>query len=594
MKRGIFALFLAFALFSCAKNEKKTVSADEAILGVSVIGTIGMDGSKPRAIAVEYNRDLAGATLSLSDFSVSDYGLSLSDKDLNAGKNPGKPVKIYLNDKAELSENGTNHGNFVIIELNTDYSVSRYARSYLATMAAGVTQTADIKTADAIISAGTREVGNFYRYEYVGIDPQTGGARPSEFYNYAREGTFSIPEIKGYELHLTSFDREKLGLKNAKEAFSATHCFDEANGKYWDFELPYAIFVPADYDSSKKYALVLHLHDAGSMDSNPLLTLCESQGAANYASDYFQNLMKKQGLDGAIVVCPAISEDFFMNEENPHYNLRIARDNWTLSCASQAVWQLLDSIVQKYSIDMNRVYGSGQSMGGMTVMALAAQRNNFFAALLPLSCKWGTNFKKDEIFAGSKSFNAPADGTLIWKTDSDGNEVDYNNWFYLISDDNILYYSTAGENDEYRVLFKDLCGAEVEAADMYLDEKTTVESRNKIVRELTNSQSPLGIYQINLSGNVGHMSAWFYGHSTTATLEWFSRQTRQSEMERAKLDLNKPFELADEQIADDLHAWQKRDGSAVYIPTGKRGAGTLGYNSLCTALGSNEILLPGR
>lgn len=59
-----------------------------------------------------------------------------------------------------------------------------------------------------------------------------------------------------------------------------------------------------------------------------MLTLCESQGAANYASSFFQNLMKEQGLDGAIVVCPAISEDFYMNEENPHYNLRIARDNW--------------------------------------------------------------------------------------------------------------------------------------------------------------------------------------------------------------------------------------------------------------------------
>ena len=92
--------------------------------------------------------------------------------------------------------------------------------------------------------------------------------------------------------------------------------------------------------------------------------------------------------------------------------------------------------------------------------------------------------------------------------------MDYNNWFYLISDDNILYYSTAGENDEYRILFKDLCGVDVETADMYLDEKTTVENRNVIVRELTSRQSPLGIYQVNLSGNVGHMSAWFYGHST--------------------------------------------------------------------------------
>ncbi|MBR1912750.1 MAG: hypothetical protein IJ828_10410, partial [Treponema sp.] len=277
-------------LVSCATTSfKESVSADDAIVGVSVIGTIGMDGSKPRAIAVEYNCDLHGAKLDLSDFSVTDYGLTLSEKDLNSGKNPGEPVKIYVNDSASVSEKGgTKSGNFVIIELNTDYSVGRYARSYLATMAAGVTQIKDIETASSLIMAGSREVGNYYRYEYVGIDPQSGKARESEYYNYAREGTYSISEIEGYELHMTAADKEKYGIINAKEAFKAIHCFDEANGKYWDFELPYALYVPKDYDANKKYALVLHLHDAGSMDSNPMLTLCESQGAANYASPYFR------------------------------------------------------------------------------------------------------------------------------------------------------------------------------------------------------------------------------------------------------------------------------------------------------------------
>ena len=192
-------------IFSCTENRNKSVSADEAISSVSVIGTIGMDGSKPKAIAVEYKWDLAGAELELSDFSVTDYGLTLSEKDLNAGNNPGEPVKIYLNDKAEISEKGgSSHGNFVIIELNVDYSVSRYARSYLATMAAGVRQVKDIKTSRGIITAGTKEVGNYYSYKYVGIDPMTGGTRPAEFYNYAYEGTYTIPEISGYELHMTS------------------------------------------------------------------------------------------------------------------------------------------------------------------------------------------------------------------------------------------------------------------------------------------------------------------------------------------------------------------------------------------------------
>ena len=220
MKRlsALCALCAALALASCATKSGGTVSADDAIKGVSVIGTIGMDGSKPR----------------------------------------------------------------------------------------------DISTKGGVITAGTHEIGNYYQYEYIGIDPQTGGTRESEYYNYAREGTYTISEIAGYELHMTERDREQ--HPEAKAAFRATHCFDEANGEYWDFELPYALYVPADYDPSKKYALVLHLHDAGSMDSNPMLTLCESQGAANYASPYFRELLRAQGLDGAIVVCPAISEDFYMDD----------------------------------------------------------------------------------------------------------------------------------------------------------------------------------------------------------------------------------------------------------------------------------------
>ena len=82
------------------------MGADEAIVSVSVIGTIGMDGSKPRAIVVEYDRDLSGAKIDLSAFDVWDYGLSLSEKDLNSGKDVGKPLKAYLNDTPSLSEKG--------------------------------------------------------------------------------------------------------------------------------------------------------------------------------------------------------------------------------------------------------------------------------------------------------------------------------------------------------------------------------------------------------------------------------------------------------------------------------------------------------
>lgn len=583
--------------------EFKEGSSAELMKGLSVIGIVDMDGSKPAAIAIEYEADLTGADIDLDTFEIEDYGLTLEDKDLDTGSDAGKAVKVYVNDKADIDENGgSGTGNFVIIEVNTEYSVGRYTRSWLATMAAGAKQVKDIKGDNCDIKASDNAVNNYYEFEYIGIDPMSGGFRDPEYYNYANEGTYTIKGIEGYELHMIESDAEQYKGTDVEtlEPFHAEHCFDEGNGEYWDFDLPYALFVPEDYDASKEYALILHIHDAGSMDTNPMLTLCEAQGPRNYASDEVQQLFKDQGFGGAIVVCPAISETFYMNEENPTYNLRISRDNWTLSCGAPAVWQLMDSLTEEYNINMDHIYGSGQSMGGMTVMAMAAHRDNYFAALLPLSCKWGQNFNKEVVFNGQAYFNAPADDKIIYSKDADGNEVDYNNWFYLISDDNILYFSTAGENNEYQVMFNDLCGVTVKTAEMVLDESSVseagIQARNDLVKELTSDDPSyaLGIHQVNLSGNVGHMSAWFYGHSTFAAYEWLASQSREDEMARAKLDLNKPYERADVQLDDDTHLFEEgRDGSRTYIPTGKAGAGTIGYNSACSALGSPEKLNPG-
>lgn len=562
------------------------ISADDAVKSVQTLGFVDIDGSKTYAIVVEYTVDLTGAKLALSDFEINDYGTSLSENDLNTGSDPGKPLKIYVNDEPATSENGgSGTGNYVIIEVNTDFSVGRFPRSWKITMAAGVKQTGTIKTATYTITPATKAVINYEEEVYIGYNPMTGQPRDPEYYNYALDGTYMIEGIEDYELHTIE----------SGTAFKATHCFDEGNGQYWDFDLPYALFVPDDYDSSKEYALVLHIHDAGSMSSDPRLTLTEAQGPANYASDEFQQLLKDQGLGGAIVVCPAIEEFFYMNEENPEYELRMARDNWTLSCGAQAIWKLMDSITDEYSIDTNRIYGSGQSMGGMTVMAMAAQRDNYFAAIVPMSCQWGQNFNKEYEFNGTSYYNAPADGEVIYATDADGNAYDYNNWYYVCSDDNILFIWTE-ETPEFMLLYRDLLGVEVESTTMLLSDDTnmTNEERSALINELANRDSDLGLRYVYLTGSVGHMSAWFYGHGTSAVYEWMTSQTRETEMAREKLDLNKPFVLADEQLMDDAHTYStEKDGTVIYYPTGAFGSGTEGYNSACSALGSQAKLNPG-
>lgn len=230
-----------------------------------------------------------------------------------------------------------------------------------ATAAISAGQQAD---GQGFVTTAEQAVTNYTQKTYIGYDPQTGKDRAPEYYHYANEGAYTIAGLEGYQLYTIEDGT----------AFHATHCFDEANGQYWDLDLPYALYVPADYNPQKSYGLVLHIHDAGSMSSDPRLTLTESQAAANYASEAFQSLVKANGLAGVIVLCPAIAEFYPMDAAHLDYELRMARDNWTLSCAEPAIWQLMDKITKEYHIDPDRIYGSGQSMGGMTVMAMAAQQ----------------------------------------------------------------------------------------------------------------------------------------------------------------------------------------------------------------------------
>lgn len=560
--------------------------ADEAITAMKALGFVDTDGSKLKAIALTYDREIPASAISTDTFQVKDYGTTLSEKDLTQGKDAGVISKVYVNSSPAVSKKGTASGRYVIIEVNRDYQTGRFPRSYKITMAASVKQVKDIQTEEGTILPSKEGKKNSVPYTYISYDPQTGKNRAPEQYDYAVDGTYTIDGLSGYELHTI----EK------GNAFRAYHCFDEANGKYWDFDLPYALYVPKDYNPSGKYGLVLHIHDAGSMSSDPMLTLTESQAAANYASPYFQNLAKEKGLDGVIVLCPAVAEFYSMDKENPEYSLRMARDNWTLSCAAPAIWELMDHITRTYSIDRNRIYGSGQSMGGMTVMAMASQRDNYFAALLPMSCKWGNNMDKSYPFNGETYYSAPADGSIIWKKDSHGNPCDYNNWFYMISDDNILFLNTQGENAEYRILYHDLAGVNIPSADLLLDSTTTAEKRSDAIRSLTAQKNSTGIYQATLTGNVSHMSAWFYGHGTPACYEWLLSQTRKTEMARKKLPLNRPFALADKQVQTDdrlFYEDRRNPDNKIYYPTGKRGSGTDDYNSGLTALGSSAVLPPG-
>ncbi len=97
-------------------------SASEMISKITVASVDSEKGSKVSAIFVEYKEELAirsNEGLDASDFKVETVDTLTSN--LQSGE--VKIIKIYLNDKAEIDSSavGTDRGNYIVIELNTDY-----------------------------------------------------------------------------------------------------------------------------------------------------------------------------------------------------------------------------------------------------------------------------------------------------------------------------------------------------------------------------------------------------------------------------------------------------------------------------------------
>lgn len=574
-------------------NETSTVSivsdgirADEVIKDIHAIGFVDADGAKLRAIAVEYDAVLKAESVSVDDFVVADYGTLASPK-CELGENPGAVTRVYVNDKPETAGTGKTEGKYVIIEVNTDYQLASVAKKYAAALAAGVKQVGSVESDKGLIVPAVEMVKN---YDHLVIEGKKPNGQPKrDEYDLAREGTYTIEGIEGYKLH-------SVALGNA---FHATNCFDEADGKLHDFDLAYALYVPEGYDPKGNYGLVLHIEDAGFLGTDeatcdPMIVLTEGQAPANFASAEVQAMAKKNGMDGLIVVCPQFYEA-----------IRTTRDNWSISCGVAGTWQLLDSLTEKYSIDENRIYGTGQSMGGMQVVAMAAQRDNYFAGIWLPGCQWGSCYNLEVPYS---SFNSPAaryyssDDATIWRTDADGKstvetnsageKVVARNWYYLVSDDNILVTSCTGDAfastvwQEFWYLVKDMGGTEFPIASVKPLEDS-VDEMNAAMRKLTATENDTGFYWMLQDGG-SHMLTWVYAHKMDAGYEWLLSQKREDEMARGKIaQMANPWQAADAETAAAVNAADpnREIGKLYGTPSGEyfavpaAGAGTAGYNS---------------
>jgi predicted peptidase len=121
---------------------------------------------------------------------------------------------------------------------------------------------------------------------------------------------------------------------------------------------PYQVYVPANYDGSRRWPVILFLHGAGERGSDGQLQTQVGLGPA---------IRRAPERVPAIVVMPQVPKD----------------STWSGTPGRMAM-QALDQTMREFRSDRKRVYLTGISMGGYGTWQLALEHADRFAALVPI------------------------------------------------------------------------------------------------------------------------------------------------------------------------------------------------------------------
>lgn len=143
-----------------------------------------------------------------------------------------------------------------------------------------------------------------------------------------------------------------------------------------EITLPYFVYLPKDYKKNGNYPLVFFVPDASADTSIENATLTQGKGAIVWASP------EEQTKHSAIVV--AVQYPYSVVKEfGP-----LTDDSNTWTKGLTAVDNLLHNLIQNYAIDESRIYGTGQSQGCMTNIALSDKHPDLFAAQFLVAGQW--------------------------------------------------------------------------------------------------------------------------------------------------------------------------------------------------------------
>ena len=180
--------------------------------------------------------------------------------------------------------------------------------------------------------------------------------------------------------------------------------------------LQYQLYVPENYDAARSYPLIQFIPDSSAVGRDADYVLTQGWGGLIWATE------AEQAKHPAFVVVPVFTETVVDDDFNHSEQIEVAL-------------RLIESLTQTYSIDANRLYTTGQSMGGMTSFYLNATYPDLFAASLFVGSQWDNsilNVLEDDRFfyivaAGDPKASAGQAG-LIEVFEADGAAYSHSEW----------------------------------------------------------------------------------------------------------------------------------------------------------------------
>jgi predicted peptidase len=156
--------------------------------------------------------------------------------------------------------------------------------------------------------------------------------------------------------------------------------FADKDGK----TLPYRLLKPDNYDPQQKYPLVLFLHGAGECGKDNEKQLVH--GVAEFAK---KESRKKHPCFLVAPQCPNMKLGW------SDFRSKTSALSKEQSEPGRLAVELVESIQREYSIDPNRLYITGLSMGGFGTWDIITRHPDMFAAAVPI-CGGGdpTNAEK--------------------------------------------------------------------------------------------------------------------------------------------------------------------------------------------------------